>query len=55
MEIEEMKRRLKSAEKITFSKHFHGPKVQIRGISEDEVNYCVKKCVKAEAGNVELI
>jgi len=33
-----MKRRLKCTEEITFSKHFHEPKVQVRDISEDEIS-----------------
>jgi hypothetical protein len=37
MNIQEMQEILKSAETITFSKHFYEPKVQIRDISEEEV------------------
>ncbi|MFQ6055677.1 MAG: DUF4258 domain-containing protein [Methanosarcinales archaeon] len=37
MNIEEMKKKLKSIKTITFSKHFHEPKVRLRGISEEEV------------------
>lgn len=32
-----MKEKLKSAEAITFSKHFYDPKVRIRGISEKDI------------------
>lgn len=32
-----MKEKLKSAEAITFSKHFYDPKVRIRGISEEDI------------------
>jgi hypothetical protein len=37
MEIGEIQEILRCAEKITFSKHFYDPKVQIRGISEEEI------------------
>lgn len=42
MNIKEMQEILKSAETITFSEHFYEPKVQIRGISEDEVKNNLK-------------
>ncbi|MBI2583372.1 MAG: hypothetical protein HYW25_01775 [Candidatus Aenigmarchaeota archaeon] len=38
MEVTEMKALLKEIESITFSEHFHGEKVKLRGIAEDEVN-----------------
>jgi hypothetical protein len=37
MELEELKRKLISSENITFSAHYYEPKVQIRGISEEEI------------------
>jgi len=42
MDIEEIQEILRSAETITFSKHFYEPKVQIRGISEEEIKDNIK-------------
>ena len=38
MGLEEVKKKLKSIENITFSKHFYEPKVRIRGIPEEEIS-----------------
>ena len=37
MNVEEMKRTLKTSKNITFSKHYFEPKVQIRDISKTEI------------------
>jgi uncharacterized membrane protein len=37
MDIKTLQKLLSSAETISFSKHFYEPKVQIRGISEEEI------------------
>ncbi len=42
MEIEEIKKILKTITTISFSKHFHEPKVRLRGISEDEITTNLK-------------
>lgn len=46
-----MKKKLGSIEVITFSKHFYGPKVRLRGITEDEVKNHLKYPKKLE--NIE--
>ena len=37
MTVEKIRKKLRLIEKITFSKHFHGPKVRLRGITEEDV------------------
>jgi hypothetical protein len=46
MGIEKIQEILSSAEMISFSKHFYEPKVQIRGISEEEIKNNLKNPVK---------
>jgi hypothetical protein len=46
MGIEKIQKLLSSAETISFSKHFYEPKVQIRGISEEEIKNNLKNPVK---------
>ena len=46
MDIGKIQELLSSAETISFSKHFYEPKVQIRGISEEEIKRNLKNPVK---------
>jgi hypothetical protein len=42
MDIEELKKELISSDSITFSTHYYEPKVQTRGISEEEIKNNLK-------------
>jgi len=40
-----MRKKLESVKTITFSKHFHEPKVRLRGIDEDKIKNHLEKGV----------
>jgi len=48
MKIDEMKKKLKTTKKITFSKHFNEPKVRLRGITEEDVRSYLEDPKKLE-------